>query len=444
MLPPSVTKYLQTRADQGPWEISGCNGTGFSGAVVIPALAEYGNLFDTLRSLATNPPEYLARFLVLVVVNHREDAEANNKEDNYETLKRLSAGAPEFSPLRLAWVDAASPGKEMPAKAGGVGLARKIGLDLALSRLDSGNRCPLLVCLDADTLVEPNYLPVISGHFRRSAVGGAVIPFRHRPAATPAEQEAIDRYELFLRGYVLGLSLAGSPYAFHTVGSAMACTAEAYIRMGGMNRRPAAEDFYFLQQLHRTARVEQLHGTTVHPSPRPSHRVPFGTGRSISRTLQGERDAITFYHPDCFRILGEWLRAVAGNLSMDASTIMADAAAVSSHLQEYLEISGFPCTWERLRNNNRSSESLLSAFHGWFDALRTMKLIHHLSATHLPRCGPEEALPPLLESAGLEIPNGISGWLEYLRGVQNGENSALKTEIVANGQQPEVNQGLSP
>src|SRR5512137_1224409 len=106
MLPSAVTKYLQTRAVQGPWAISGCTGTGFSGAVVIPALSEYGNLFDTLGSLAVNSPEYLHRFLVLVVVNHREDAEANDKEDNYETLKRLNAGDPQLSPLRLTWVDA--------------------------------------------------------------------------------------------------------------------------------------------------------------------------------------------------------------------------------------------------------------------------------------------------------------------------------------------------
>jgi hypothetical protein len=444
MIPLFVTKYLQTRAVQGPWEITGSEGTGFSGTVVIPSLAEYGNLFDTLRSLATNPPEYLATFLVLVVVNHREDAEANDKEDNHETLKRLAAGYPKLSQLRLAWVDAASVGKEMPAKGGGVGLARKLGLDLALSRLEFGDESPLLVCLDADTLVEPNYLPVIAGHFRHSGGGGAVIPFRHRAAATPAGQEAIDRYELFLRSYVLGLSLAGSPYAFHTVGSAMSCSAQAYVRMGGMNRRPAAEDFYFLQQLHRTAGIEQLRGTTVHPSPRPSHRVPFGTGRYISRTLQEESSAIMFYHPDCYRILGEWLQVVTGNLCMDASTMMAEAAAVSPHLQGYLEISGFPCAWERLRINTRGSESLLSAFHGWFDALRTMKLIHHLSATTLPRCGPEEAVPPLLARAGLEIPGGIASWLELLRRIQNAEGDQLHHQLAAADaqQQPATGLGL--
>jgi len=442
MLPSAITKYLQNLAVQAPWEISGCKGTGFSGAVVIPALAEYGNLFDTLQSLAANPPDYLARFLVLVVVNHREDAVADDKNDNRLTLARLADVGPDLASLRLAWVDAASPGLEMPAKAGGVGLARKIGLDRALSCLDFSGKSPLLVCLDADTMVEPSYLHALTDHFSRSRNGGAVIPFRHRPGANTAEQEAIDRYELFLRSYVLGLSLAGSPYAFHSVGSAMACTAESYIRMGGMNRRHAAEDFYFLQQLHRTAGVEQLRGTTVHPSPRPSHRVPFGTGRSISRTLQGESNAITFYQPDCFRILGEWLDVVAGNLCMDASSLMAKAASVSPFLEEYLEISGFPDAWERLQNNNRTPETLLTAFHGWFDALRTMKLIHHLSASPFPRCGPEEAFPPLLDWAGLERVTGIAGQLALLRRVQNGEGDQLHHQLAANGSQERPATGL--
>ena len=387
---------------------------------MIPSLAESGHLFATLHSLTANPPDLLARFLILVVVNHREDGLSVDKEDNYQTLIRLASGDPELAQLHLAWVDAASPGLEMPAKGGGVGFARKIGLDLALPRLDFTDKSPLLISLDADTLVEPSYLPALADHFRLSKKGGAVIPFRHRPGSTPAEQVAIDRYELFLRSYVLGLALAGSPYAFHSVGSAMACTADAYMRMGGMNRRPAAEDFYFLQQLHRTAGVEQLRGTTVHPSARPSHRVPFGTGRSISRTLLEDSAAITFYQPKCFRVLNAWLEAVSGNPERNACSIAAEAASISPHLAGFLEIAGFTGIWEKLRKNHISSETLRSAFHGWFDGLRTMKLIHHLSAGPFPRCEPEEALPPLLEWSGLEMVNGITGQLALLRRIQNG------------------------
>ena len=409
-----LTKYLQTRACRGPWEITGCSAAGFTGAVVIPALAESARLFAALASLAANPTELLDRFLVLVVVNHREDAPEADKADNYSALRRLAGNLPESARLRLAWIDAATAGRELPVKKGGVGLARKIGLDLALSRLDLSQDKPLLVCLDADTLVEPTYLAAILRHFGSSAAGGAAIPFRHQPAHTPGDQEAIDRYELFLRHYLLGLKIARSPYAFHTVGSAMACTVDAYLKSGGMNMRTAGEDFYFCQQLARTSGFAEVTGTTVHPSPRPSHRVPFGTGRSVSRWLSGDAGAITFYQPDCFRILGSWLELAAGNPGSDAETIMTGAEQISPLLAAWLTEVNFPETWRGLRRNHPLPGRLTAAFHVWFDGLKTMKLIHHLSAHGFPRSGPEQALPGLLRMAGAPPAAGIREQLELL------------------------------
>ncbi|HTG81361.1 MAG TPA: glycosyltransferase family 2 protein [Geobacteraceae bacterium] len=387
---------------------------------MIPALAECDNLFATLATLATNPPELLARFLVLVVVNHREDAPDADKADNRRTLARLAAASADFSALNLAWIDAASPSLELPIKGGGVGLARKIGLDLALGRLDHDASPALLVCLDADTLVEPSYLPALVRHFRENGAGGAAIPFHHQRGGSPDEQHAIDRYELFLRHYVLGLQLARSPYAFHTVGSAMACTTAAYARSGGMNTRTAGEDFYFLQHLSRTDGVAQLKGTTVHPSPRPSHRVPFGTGRSVSRWLGGDGGAITFYQPACFRILGEWLNLMGQRVGADAAEVMADARKISPHLAEYLDGIHFPETWSGLCRNNPVPERLHPAFNGWFDGLKTMKLVHHLSSRAFTRCEPDDAVPELLRMAGEAPAIGVGELLELLRQRENG------------------------
>ncbi len=414
-----LQRYLATRAIQGPWRIEGCSATSLTGVVVIPALAESERLFATLASLAANPPGMLARFLVLVVVNHREDAPEADKEDNRRTLARFVAHSSELLPLRLAWIDAASSGLELPAKGGGVGLARKIGLDLALSRLDHVTSPPLLVSLDADTLVETTYLAAVVRHFRSTAVGGAVIPFRHRQG-TPEEHAAIERYELFLRHYVLGLALASSPYAFHTVGSAMACTAAAYVRAGGMNTRSAGEDFYFLQQLHRTGGVSPVHGTVVHPSPRPSHRVPFGTGRTIARALTEGPETISFYRLACFDLLGRWLALATGNHDATGAEIEWQAADLSPHLSSFLATVGFPEVWERLQRHSRDRDSFITSFHGWFDAFKTLKLIHHLSAGPFPRCPPEETLPKLLRQSGMEPVAGLSDQLALLRHAQNG------------------------
>jgi hypothetical protein len=417
-----VFKYLASRAQSGPWHIGGCDRADFAAAVVIPALAEEESLTATLDSLAANPADLLARTLVLVVINHRQDTDPRDRQINHADLRRLRREAPGRRPLQLAWVDAASEGLELPAKTGGVGLARRIGFDLALARLDLSLPAPFLVALDADTLVAPDYLPALYRHFATCAAGGAVLPFEHQAGSDAAEQRAIERYELFLRHYVLGLELAGSPYAFHTVGSALACRAEAYAGAGGMNRRPAGEDFYFLQQLAKTAGVARLRGTLVRPSARPSGRTPFGTGRSVARLLAGETDAVSFYHADCFRILGRWLRLVAGNPTLGGEELTTLAAAIGEDLPDYLRTIGFAGAWERLRRNHGRPEPLLKAFHCWFDGLATLRLIHHLSSGPRARGRGEDLLPQLLEWARLKDAGTLAGQLGALRARQQGGN----------------------
>jgi hypothetical protein len=392
------------------------------GAVVIPSLAENELLFSTLRSLARNPKDILSRFLILVVVNHRQNASVSEKLNNRETLERFDAGDSFLEDLQLGWVDAASLGRELPTKTGGVGLARKIGLDLALTRLDYQQGSPLLISLDADTLCRPDYLPAIIRNFRHSKFSGAVIPFCHQQGNTPEEDRAIRRYELFLRTYVLGLARAGSPYAFHTVGSAMACTAAAYVRIGGMKPRAAGEDFYFLEHLAKLGGIAQVEGTVVYPSARASNRVPFGTGRSMSRLLAKEEGAVLFYQTQCFQILANWLDLVTQNAGIDGKAIQSKAEKISAHLVDYLNQIIFEVYWEKLRKNFHSPSLLLKGFHGWFDGLKTMKLIHHLSSGPFPRKEPEQVVPELLRWAGLEQVKGMNDQLQLLRKVEIGED----------------------
>jgi hypothetical protein len=414
--PPAIASYLAKRAVGEPWRIIEPPDRTFAAAVVIPALAEQANLTATLGSLAANPAHLLEETLILVVVNQRGDASAAETDDNRATLADLPCWKDEFGLENLRWVDAASPGKELPPKQG-VGLARKIGLDLALTRLDFRGGDPLLVCLDADTLVQPDYLGAIRDHFATARAGGASIPFRHQPAGDAAGQAAIDRYELFLRAYVLGMELARSPFAFHTVGSAMACRASAYVAAGGMNRRQAGEDFYFLQQIHKTSGVAPLSGTVVHPSPRSSHRVPFGTGRAVGEMLAtGEQ--LLFYQPQLFGTLGEWLECAAGHGGADGNGLLRRSGEISPHLREYLESAGFGEAWDNLLRHSRDERRLMASFHGWFDAFRTMRLMHHLTGSAHPRIPAEEAVPPLLERAGLSCAADLDGLVRCMRAMQ--------------------------
>lgn len=413
--PVAVHSYLQKRAVRGPWRIEGHPPRDCRGAVVIPALAESERLFATLASLQANPPELLERFLVLVVVNHRQDAAAGDKADNHRTLRQLAERGAGFP--GLAWVDAAGEGLELPAKGGGVGLARKIGLDLALPCLD-WRADPLLTCLDADTLVRADYLPAVCGHFAPGVSGAAVVPFCHPPVADEAGQRAMVAYELFLRAHVLGLELAGSPYAFHTVGSTMACRALDYVRAGGMNRRQAGEDFYFLQQVAKIAGVRRVKGTVVYPSARASDRTPFGTGRSVAQLAGEGCPAKLYYDPRCYAVLGRWLQLMAEAGSLDGAQLLERAAAIDPALEEFLVREGLPAVLPGLRRNHGDSQRLLAALHGWFDGLKTVRLVHHLTDRRWPRQVATEALPPLLLLAGLEAENHPETQLRLLRGRQ--------------------------
>lgn len=421
MNPAGLAKYLAKRAVAGPWRLEGDPSRMFHGAVVIPALAEEQALPHTLAALAANPAELLASFLVLVVVNNRVQSSSAQRDQNQCTLQGLRRGALCSKGLNLAWVDAASPGLELPEN-DGVGLARKIGFDLVLPRLDWSSG-PLLVSLDADTLVDSHYLTAVREHFARSKQGAAVIPFVHQPGMTPGLERAITLYELYLRHYVLGLELAGSPYAYHSIGSAFACRAAAYVDAGGMNRRLGGEDFYFLQQLAKICGVEQLRGTLVRPSPRVSGRTPFGTGPAVAALQSGDKSQALFYPPQAFEVLGIWLQQVADHIREPRDDLLATAFALSAPLGDFLVRSGFARVWPRLLTQHGAApQRLHRAFHHWFDGLRTRQLIFALSGAGALRRPAAEVLPALLARAGLQTRGDVGTYLAILRERQNSDS----------------------
>jgi len=412
----NLDKYLHRYSDYENYPLYGGETADLDQIVVIPALAEKEALFHTLASLARNGEDELKRSLVLCVINNRPSPLATGEDvrNNRETMMimkdlirgerpdprlagtDISALAREIlaRPLSLAFIDASSTGHELPPK-GGVGHARKIGMDRALtllgSRNDGGRR---IFCLDADTLVEPNYLSSLRNHFERFSPPGAVVAFSHRIPGDRLLAAGICCYEIFLRYYVLGLGWAGSPYAFHTIGSTMACTAAAYTAVRGMPCRQAGEDFYFLNKLAKLAPLGDVHDTTVYPSARPSGRVPFGTGRRMQRFLAGVHNEYLVYDPGVFAILKAWLEEFARDPGRSGNELLAGAAAISPPLHSFLEGNEFAAVWERIRGVNRRHGFLTRQFHGWFDGFKTLKLIHELSA---------EAFPPIHMFRALKI-----------------------------------------
>ena len=370
-----LKKYLNTRAATSPWSLDGSVlSARYKAAIIIPALAESQTLPQTLTALSTNPVACLRQTMVVVVVNNRQSVSAAEQEDNRHLLAWLRGKS--LPNINLAWVDASSDGKELPPKEG-VGLARKIGFDLSLAQLDWSD-VPLLVSLDADTLVEGDYLSAIFRHFEQAKWGGAVIPFRHQSGQTEIHEKAIRTYELYLRSYLLGLQWAGSPYAYHTIGSAFACRASAYLAAGGMNRRLAAEDFYFLQQLAKVSGIETIKGTVVHPSPRFSNRVPFGTGKAVQSQVDDDKYLFNCSSGQAFQVLKCWLDLVVDNLDRSPEHLLEQAGLIAPELHQFLSEYKFKQIWERFQRQHRDSERLIKAFHDWFDALKTRQVVSRI------------------------------------------------------------------
>jgi hypothetical protein len=395
-------------------------------AVVIPALAERSSLFRTLVSLARNPSHDLRHTLVVCVVNnHRPNITADAEiRDNQETLKllnalvfgKLSSLPPHCemqddlqqiagSDLRLAFINASSPGREIPDCDGGVGTARKIGMDAVLGLIDrAGKERGVICCLDADTLVEENYLSVMSAHFRESDAPAAVAAYAHQKPTDSELLAAICCYEIFLRSYVMGLSYAQSPYAFHSIGSTMVCTSDGYVDVRGMNRRTAAEDFYFLNKLAKIGNIGVVTKTTVFPSSRISRRVPFGTGRRMLRHMSEGADEYRLYDPRIFVIVREWLAGMDDDPDREPKKILAKARQIHPCLAEYLSMSRMETDWQNIRRNSHDPRHLRQQFHVWFDGLKTLRLVRYLSCHVFPLVPMFDGLAGLVDLIGRPFP----------------------------------------
>jgi hypothetical protein len=373
----AVGKYLLRRAEPEARGTLPFNEV-FGHVLVIPTFGEGENL---LRALESVPPGPMGDVLTIVVVNARASSPASVHDDNRRSLAALER----LSRSRaLLVIDRASPGRFFPERQG-VGLARKIGTDVALALSAAGLvRSAWIHGTDADAVLPGDY-------FERSDESAAALlyPFAHDASRRPELTEASALYEISLRYYVAGLSFARSPYAFHTVGSTIAVRASSYAAAQGYPRRDAAEDFYLLNKLAKTGRVQRLAGSPIRLEARISDRVPFGTGRALAR-LQASNDSLRLYHPEIFEQLASWLDVLEGFASSrgDPRARISTATALGAALERM-------GAWTALReaaHRSKGPEALRRRLHIWFDAFRTLKLIHALRDLGLPSLPWREAL----------------------------------------------------
>lgn len=369
-------------------------------ALAIPAFDEGAECLETLASLTE--VRGAERAVVIVVVNAPEDAAPEALARNAALLEALWSHL-QAPPGPTAWgsswgttlcvLDRSSSGRRLP-EGQGVGLARKLAMDLALRWYVNGTlRSPWVACTDADVALPEGYFQALpDGDARASA---ALYPFSHRPEGSSAQRDAMATYESYLRYHVLGLRSASSPYAYHAIGSTIACHLEYYARVRGFPRRQAGEDFYLLNKLRKLAPIRHLSCEPISVRGRYSTRVPFGTGRAIE-SIASDAEAFTVYHPDIYWALGQWNAALkAFAETPDPATfrrMLHGSDALSVDLLDALEDLGALEAAHDAASRVRPGAPLMRRLIEWNDAFRTLKLIHRLRESSRPSISLRAAL----------------------------------------------------
>lgn len=348
--------------------------------VVIPCFNE-PDLVSSLKSLTLcNRPDKNVEVIVVINsgTNHSEEIKNQNQKSLSEMNEWLKTVDQKFISFKSIFVD------DLPSKHAGVGLARKIGMDEAVARFDKVGFDGIIVCFDADSLCDPNYLTEIENHFQKNPKSpGCSLYFEHPIEGdehSPEIYQAITEYELHLRYYNQALRFCKLPYAFHTIGSSMAVRSSAYQKQGGMNKRKAGEDFYFLHKIISLGNFTELNSTRVIPSPRISDRVPFGTGRAMGEYVNTNSKQYLTYNFQSFDLIKEWVEKIPDLFQDDFENLhwSEKNQIASADLIKFLESENFAAGLAEIRKNSPSQESFVKRFYVWFDAFRVLKLVHYL------------------------------------------------------------------
>ncbi len=339
--------------------------------VVIPVFNE-PDLCSSLQSLkdCIMPKQTVE---VIVLINSAENSSENIVLKNMETYKKAKKFASKNNDNKICFHILNF--ENLPKKFAGVGLARKIGMDEALQRYNFLNKPNGLIAgFDADALVEKNYFIEIENHFKENPKTNACsIDFQHPIEGTKYPDyiyKNIINYELHLRYFVEILRFINYPFAFHTIGSSFVVRADIYAKQGGMNRKKAGEDFYFLQKIIPLGNYCEINLTKVIPSPRISDRVPFGTGAAISKMIENNTNEYSTYSFESFILLKLFFKKI------NSFFISFKYEDVQEIMQEFLKINNFEEDLKKIKNNSPNINVFTKRFFDWFNAFRVIKFLN--------------------------------------------------------------------
>lgn len=260
----------------------------------------------------------------------------------------------------------------------GVGLARKIGADIAVTLFLAGYIGSSWVhSTDADAYLPDNYF---SAHAEdnltlKNAVATCCNFYHH--SEHQAIHQANLRYENALRYYVAGLHYAKSPYAYFTIGSILSFDMLAYCQARGFPKRNAGEDFYLLNKLAKLGAVAYLAEVTIKLDARPSQRVPFGTGPAVQNIMQLTEQGhdYLYYHPEIFTALKVCLQAFESlwQYRQQVELWFASLPENTGQALTNIGLRAFIAKQQTAKQAQFDKQLIV-----WFDSFKTLKFIHAL------------------------------------------------------------------
>ncbi len=395
-------------------------------AVVIPAFLEDG-IRLVLNSIQ-NADKPAGDIEVYVVVNYSEVDSGENKKKNLQIHRQLLTWCKENSNNKLKFFSILAD--NLPKKHAGVGLARKIGMDEAVARFGLINQTNgTILSLDADARVGLNYFTSYEEKLlANDQSGGCIYQFAHDLEGeeyTQAIYHAMAEYELYLRYYKHILDCTGFPYSNYTIGSCFGVKVDLYARQGGMNRRQAGEDFYFLNKMFPNARFTEITNSCVSLSARPSERVPFGTGPVVSKLSQQTGKRYETYIPQAFfdlklvfDSLKPWYNRPAGSKSKFFEPL-------PQVMKEFLIDQKFYEKLDEIIRNTSSFSSFKKRFFSWFDGFKVVKYLNYAHKNYYVKIPVNEAVIKFLSEIKCSYPDaGVRHLLEMFRTL-DGEGKKL-------------------
>ena len=375
----STNNYLIKRGISTPWKIHPTFKQKFSHAMVIPCLNEYEHLPVLLKSIEKNGDLILKNIIIIIVINNSEIDSEIIKYNNKKTYELLINNSFDFT---IGIIDAFSKKLELPKKYAGVGLARKIGMDLAIPYLINDNS--LIFSTDADSIINKNYFKTIINHFNTTQIQAAVVKFKHINSNDRSITKQIIKYENFLKNTANKMKASGSPYGYVSMGSTMICTVKAYVSIGGMPKKKATEDFYFLQALSKYCGVKTINKILVYPSSRLENRIYLGTGYRMIEAQKGFDINSLCYSDHAFNYLKKWLAVGTSSWKLNFHELFNKTNNIDIELTKYIINENIKHIWPKLQASSSSKIHFINQFHRWFDALKTIRFLKFFTKILIP------------------------------------------------------------